>query len=231
METQVQYEDPFSSSISLESADSLYQSLLPELEFHDDQYFLSSSPSPTEKPSPSSNFHKKLNHNAYERDRRKKLNDLYSSLCMLLPEPDRSKKMSIPMTVSRVIKYIPELQKQVVKLTKRKEQILLRGSGWLEGIIKDQQIDYAPIISATCLTNKEIMVNVCVSDKMSNNVLLSKYLKVFEGEGLKLINASTSSTQTDKTFYNLHFEVQGRGTEGNLFCDHLTKAVKEKTRN
>ena len=35
-------------------------------------------------------MHKKLNHNASERDRRKKVNDLYSSLRSLLPGTDRT---------------------------------------------------------------------------------------------------------------------------------------------
>jgi Helix-loop-helix DNA-binding domain len=55
-----------------------------ELEWQEDY-------SPKGNPSSSSNhFHKKFNHNAYERDRRMKLNSLYSSLRMLLPESERS---------------------------------------------------------------------------------------------------------------------------------------------
>ena len=34
--------------------------------------------------------------------------------------------LSIPATISRVLKYIPELQQQVEGLTKKKEEILLR---------------------------------------------------------------------------------------------------------
>uniref|UniRef100_K7MY65 BHLH domain-containing protein n=1 Tax=Glycine max TaxID=3847 RepID=K7MY65_SOYBN len=56
---------------------------------------------------------KKLSHNASERDRRKKVNNLVSSLRLLLPVEDQTKKMSIPATVSRVLKYIPELQHQM----------------------------------------------------------------------------------------------------------------------
>jgi Helix-loop-helix DNA-binding domain len=66
------------------------ESLLPELQWQEDDHLLS-TPSPKENASSSSNhFHKKLNHNAYERDRRKKLNSLYLSLRMLLPESERS---------------------------------------------------------------------------------------------------------------------------------------------
>ncbi|CAN1174972.1 Transcription factor ORG2 [Linum perenne] len=69
---------------------------------------------------------KKMNHNASERQRRKKINALYSSLRGLLPSSDHhpTKKLSIPTTVSKVVKYIPELQQQVETLTLRKKQLL-----------------------------------------------------------------------------------------------------------
>ncbi|CAN0910255.1 Transcription factor ORG2 [Linum grandiflorum] len=67
-----------------------------------------------------------MNHNASERQRRKKINALYSSLRGLLPSSDHHpvKKLSIPTTVSRVVKYIPELQQQVETLTLKKKQLL-----------------------------------------------------------------------------------------------------------
>ncbi|CAL1352233.1 unnamed protein product [Linum trigynum] len=69
---------------------------------------------------------KKLNHNASERHRRKKINTLYSSLRSMLPPSDYhdTKKLSIPNTVSRVLKYIPELQQQVEALARKKEDLL-----------------------------------------------------------------------------------------------------------
>ncbi|XP_074352730.1 transcription factor ORG3-like [Apium graveolens] len=64
---------------------------------------------------------KKLNHNASERDRRKKINNLYSSLFSLLSDSNRMKKLSIPAIVARVVKYIPELQKEAETLVQKKE--------------------------------------------------------------------------------------------------------------
>ncbi|KAF3336845.1 transcription factor bHLH100-like protein [Carex littledalei] len=227
--TQIQCENTFSSFSSIEP-DYFCESLLPELEWKDD-YFLSTTPSPKDNPSSSNHFHKKLNHNAYERDRRKKLNSLYSSLCMLLPESERSKKMSIPVTVSRVLKYIPELQKQVEKMTKKKQQLLIKGSQWRKhnSTLKDHSID-SLVVTATCLTDKEVMVNICILSKRANKTSLIKYLEILEGEGLKLINASTTSAPLgERTFYNLHFEIlQGKGMEGEVLCEHLTGAVRER---
>ncbi|KAK4404775.1 Transcription factor ORG2 [Sesamum angolense] len=68
---------------------------------------------------------KKLNHNASERDRRKRMNSLYSSLRLLLPPEDQTRKLSIPATVSRVVKYIPELQREVERLTEKKEKLMM----------------------------------------------------------------------------------------------------------
>ncbi|CAN1160521.1 Transcription factor ORG2 [Linum perenne] len=69
---------------------------------------------------------KKLNHNASERHRRKKINNLYSSLRNLLPHSDHHpmKKLSIPTTVSKVLKYIPTLQQQVDTLIQKKKELL-----------------------------------------------------------------------------------------------------------
>ncbi|KAL4203690.1 hypothetical protein AMTRI_Chr01g129230 [Amborella trichopoda] len=74
----------------------------------------------------SQSFLQKLTHNANERDRRTKLNSLYSSLRSLLPESEQGKRMSIPTTFTLVLKYLPELQKEVDSLIQRREKILAR---------------------------------------------------------------------------------------------------------
>lgn len=118
--------------------------------------------------------------------------------------------MSIPVTVSRVLKYIPELQKHVAKMTKKKEQLLLKGSQWQEhnsSTSKDPCIE-SLVVTATCLTDKEVMVNICILGKRANKTPLFMYLEILEGEGLNLVNASTASTPLgERIFYNLHFEV------------------------
>ncbi|CAA6673643.1 unnamed protein product [Spirodela intermedia] len=81
----------------------------------------------------SSTMKRKQSHNAYERDRRKKMNSLYSSLRTLLPESDQSKKLSIPNTVSKVLEYVPDLQRQVERLARKKEEILARMSSEKDG--------------------------------------------------------------------------------------------------
>ncbi|CAN6829280.1 unnamed protein product [Brassica oleracea] len=92
---------------------------------------------------------KKLKHNASERDRRKKINSLFSSLCSCLPASDQSKKLSIPQTVSRSLKHILELQEEVKKLIQKKEELLLRVSG--QRAIEQQPKVVAHYMSRPCL--------------------------------------------------------------------------------
>lgn len=63
-----------------------------------------------------------------------------------------------------------------------------------------------PIASATCLNDREVMLQICFLDK-AVRIPLSKIIRVLEGEGLQLMNASTSTTHDDKTFYSLHLQV------------------------
>ncbi|KAG5043285.1 hypothetical protein AAZX31_03G114400 [Glycine max] len=168
----------------------------------------SSAPSP-EDPA----MVKKLSHNASERDRRKKVNDLVSSLRSLLPGPDQTKKMSIPATVSRVLKYIPELQHQVQALTKKKEELLCRISKNLKGdsVNKESQrrishhnSDFA--VSTSRLNDCEAVVHI--SSYEAHKAPLSDILQCLENNGLYLLNASSSETFGGRVFYNLHFQVE-----------------------
>ncbi|KAG4927807.1 hypothetical protein JHK84_053370 [Glycine max] len=125
---------------------------------------------------------KKLSHNASERDRRKKINNLVSSLRSLLPVADQTKKMSIPATVSRVIKYIPELQQQVQSLTKKKEVLLWRISRQLQGDA----------------VNKESQRKISQHN--------SEFVVSTKNNGLYLLNGSSSETFGGRAFHNLHFQ-------------------------
>ncbi|GMN60898.1 hypothetical protein TIFTF001_029993, partial [Ficus carica] len=82
---------------------------------------------------------KKLSHNANERDRRKTINSLYSSLRSLLPVSDQMKKLSNPATVLRVLKYIPELEKQVKALIQKKEELFSSISRKLDVVNEERQ--------------------------------------------------------------------------------------------
>ncbi|XP_059669831.1 transcription factor ORG2-like [Cornus florida] len=156
---------------------------------------------------------KKFNHNASERDRRKRINNLYSSLRSLLPAADQSKKLSIPQTVSRVIKYIPELQKEVERLVHKKEEILSMVSRQEDtnSIEKQGQVveiqNSLCVVSASQLGDREVVVQI--STVKDNKSLLSEVLLNLEEDGILLMNASSFESFGGWVFYNLQLQVQG----------------------
>jgi hypothetical protein len=248
------FDDPFGSSISSLEAEIFSAAAQlppsppwPDIDL-DDDYDIHDLSAPAANAATSSGGgygsggsggHRKLSHNAYERGRRKQLNELYSSLRSLLPDADQTvrdctvlyysacelvdgsidqsilhddethvaqKKLSIPTTVSRVLKYIPELQKQVDNLERRKKE--LTNANCKPGVLKTTKA-VTPIVSATCLNDTEIMVQVSLhSDVAATALPLSKCIKVLENEGLHLVSSSTySSAFENKTFYSLHLQV------------------------
>ncbi|KAM0844747.1 hypothetical protein ACQ4PT_056841 [Festuca glaucescens] len=170
--------------------------------------------------------HRKINHNAYERDRRKQLNGLYSSLRSLLPDTDHTKKLSIPITVTKVLKYIPELQKQVEGLEKKKEE--LARASCKPGVLTMKE-NTAPIVSTTCIDDRDIMVQVSLLSNMARAMPMSKCIKVLENEGLRLVSSSTSAFQ-NRTFYSLHLQRTQRTMSKVCpsFCEELENAIKKR---
>ncbi|KAI3667267.1 hypothetical protein L6452_42317 [Arctium lappa] len=171
---------------------------------------------------------KKLDHNASERDRRRKVNDLYAYLRSLLPmSSDQKKKVSIPGTVSRALKYIPELQKEVETLICKKKRLSYSPStdktnkAYL-GINKQSSKDAiiqtksSIVSSVNVLTDKEVVIQLISStDHMSTNKeigYLSKVLEYLEQEedGIVLLNATTFKCSGEGMLLNtLHLQVQG----------------------
>ena len=122
------------------------------------------------------------------------------------------KKMSIPATVSRVIKYIPELQQQVEALSKKKEDLLCRISRQLQGdaVNKDSQRRISHhnsdfVVSTSRLNDCEAVVHISFYE--AHKVPLSEILHCLENNGLLLLNASSSETFGGRFFYILHFQV------------------------
>ncbi|ESQ44378.1 hypothetical protein EUTSA_v10006189mg [Eutrema salsugineum] len=153
---------------------------------------------------------KKLNHNASERDRRKKINSMFSSLRSCLPASDQSKKLSIPQTVSRSLKYIPELQEEVKKLIQKKEELLVRVSGQrdIEHNVKPQPkavARYVSTVSATRLGDNEVMVQI--SSSKIHNFSISNVLSGLEEDGFVLVGVSSSRSHGERLFYTLHLRV------------------------
>ncbi|XP_043720828.1 transcription factor ORG2-like [Telopea speciosissima] len=155
---------------------------------------------------------KKLSHNASERDRRKKMNILYSTLRSLLPATDQTKKLSIPATISRILKYIPDLRKQVERLKQRKEEIqsiISRQGDHPPNNENQRQSNVAtslPTVSASQVDDKEILIQICTyRDSRSP---LSEALIYLEEEGLQVLNASGFASFGETIFYNFHLQMK-----------------------
>ncbi|KAI3830224.1 hypothetical protein L1987_04358 [Smallanthus sonchifolius] len=172
---------------------------------------------------------KKLNHNASERDRRKRVNELYAFLRSLLPmSSDKKKKVSIPQTVLRALKYIPQLQREVEALTRKKEKLSSYSSSSANTSqdhlsVKKQSAKDAmmkrksPAISSVrVLGEKEIVIQLISStEHMSKNKdvgFLSNVLDYFEHEedGFVLLNSTTFVGSGEGMSINtLHLQAQG----------------------
>ncbi|XP_061372948.1 transcription factor ORG2-like [Gastrolobium bilobum] len=162
-------------------------------------------------PSPDLTVVKKLNHNASERDRRKKINRLITSLGSLLPVADQTKKMSIPDTISRVLKYIPQLQHEVEGLTKKKEELLSKISKQGDAVKKQSQrkisqLNSVFVVSATRLNDNEAAIQI--SSYEVYKTPLSEILLFLENNGFFLLNVSSYETYGGRVFYNLHLQVK-----------------------
>ncbi|CAA7060539.1 unnamed protein product [Microthlaspi erraticum] len=169
---------------------------------------------------------KKLNHNASERDRRKKINSLFSSLRSCLPASDQSKKLSIPQTVSRSLKYIPELQEQVKKLIQKKEDLLVLLSSGHRDVAKPEPkavASYMSTVSATRLGENEVMVQI--SSSKIHNFSISNVLSGLEEDGFVLVDVSSSRSQGERLFYTLHLQVENLDVYRKMNCEVLSERM------
>ncbi|KAK3043203.1 hypothetical protein RJ639_001636 [Escallonia herrerae] len=155
---------------------------------------------------------RKLHHNASERDRRKRINNLFSSLRSLLPASDQTKRLSIPATVSSVLKYIPELRKEVDELVQKKEELLSRIARQTELVQPEKQRTLATggslsAVSAIPLGDGEFAIQI--STIKANMAMSSMAIQIVEEDGLLLLNSSSFGSFGGRIFYHLHLQAQG----------------------
>ncbi|PIN00173.1 hypothetical protein CDL12_27326 [Handroanthus impetiginosus] len=164
---------------------------------------------------------KKINHNANERDRRKRINSLYSALRSLLPaHEDPSRKLSIPATVSRVVKYIPELQNEVEGLLQKKENLILKINSSFREDGEDLSMNFRAqgqnrkgvqtslsAISATQISDQEIVVHILMPQVEKGS--FCGVITHLEMEGFLVISTSWFESFGGWVFCNLHLQAQG----------------------
>lgn len=124
------------------------------------------------------------------------------------------RKLSIPMTVSGVVKYIPEQRQELQRLSRKKEDLLkrisrktatlnhhqeqLRNRAMMESLDSSSQQ-----IAANWLTDTEIALQIATSSWTS----ISDMLLRLEENGLNVISVSSSFSSTARIFYTLHLQV------------------------
>lgn len=139
------------------------------------------------------------------------------------------KKLSIPLTISRVLKYIPELQKHVEGLIKRKEEILYKLSPKLDHHeVKNHGHNLGFVVSSCRLNDSEVSIQIsCYTFHM---VPLSEILLYLENDGFLLLNVSSSDTFGGRVFYNLHYQMdKTKRLESDIINEKLL-SVMEKER-
>ncbi|KAF5478751.1 hypothetical protein F2P56_005285 [Juglans regia] len=180
---------------------------------------------------------KKLYHNANERDRRKKMNNLYLTLRSLLdPAADQTKKLSIPATVSRVVKFIPELRQQVEGLIQKKEELLSSISRLGEQIhLQEYQRHHdmssrssLSAVSTNWLNDSEVTIQISTYKVQKSP--LAEILLSLEEDGFLLLNASSfGSFGSGRVFYNLHLQVERTSRlEREVVLNEKLKSLYEK---
>lgn len=108
-----------------------------------------------------------------------------------------------------MVKYIPELQEQVMGLIQKKEELLSRNNISNH----DQEMNKQPIksvswsslssVSASRLDDRELVIQISTYNTAHKNAL-SEILVNLEEDGFVLINASSFESFEGRLFYNLH---------------------------
>ncbi|XP_019263243.1 PREDICTED: transcription factor ORG2-like [Nicotiana attenuata] len=158
---------------------------------------------------------KKLSHNASERNRRKKMNFLYSTLrSLLLPAILQKKKLGFPATISYVQEYIPELKKEIERLSQTKELFLSKKADILvqpnntNSQRNTTSSASSTSISASSVCNGQVLVQI--STTQTNDFPISEAFQNLEEDGFLLLNATSFKSSGDKIFHNLHFQVDDK---------------------
>ncbi|TYI99728.1 hypothetical protein E1A91_A13G037400v1 [Gossypium mustelinum] len=154
---------------------------------------------------------KKEEHNAKERIRRMKLHAAYLALGALLPSDSTGskKRKSTALIIDRAVEYIPELEKEIQKLTLRKNDML--------SIIKNKKSCAVlnhfqlrqPSVSVHEIKQGEFIVQICTQEYPDCS-FLNLLHNIEEEEGICIISASTHQVSDHGHCYHLHIQMHER---------------------
>ena len=116
------------------------------------------------------------------------------------------KKLSIPNTVARVLDYVPELQSQVERLERRKEEIAAR-------MLRERDPGGpssgggSPIVSVADLGGGEVAIQICDVSTAEKKGTMSGLIEYLKSEELCTVRASTLAVGSSSTLLSLHCQV------------------------
>ncbi|XP_038882377.1 transcription factor bHLH101-like [Benincasa hispida] len=173
---------------------------------------------------------KKLKHNASERDRRRKINSLYYSLRCLLPATNPMKRMSNPSTISKALKYIPELQQQVEGLRRRKQGLVTKVNSTTLEEKQKRKNNKVPWMSSLCalnlLSETEALLQIASKETLKQ-LPFSQILLSLEEDGLLLLTASSFQSFDGRFFFTLLLQVNAN-TSSRVLQEILNKELKRE---
>ncbi|XVF67695.1 hypothetical protein PTKIN_Ptkin10aG0142100 [Pterospermum kingtungense] len=153
---------------------------------------------------------KKLEHNAKEKVRRMKLHASYLALGALLPDSCRSKKRkSTRLIIDRAAEYIPELEKEIEKLTLRKKDMLSAIKNKKPAVIGQNphlQLEDQSL-SVHRIRQGEFIVQIFTQGHSDGTAFSNLLRKVEEEEeGMSIMSASTLQVSDDGACCHLHIQ-------------------------
>uniref|UniRef100_A0A0A0KYH3 BHLH domain-containing protein n=1 Tax=Cucumis sativus TaxID=3659 RepID=A0A0A0KYH3_CUCSA len=115
------------------------------------------------------------------------------------------KRMSNPSTISKALKYIPELQQQVEGLRRRKEGLVTKLNE--ENLKQIRKNNKEPWMSSFCAVNwlseTEALLQIALEDQTHTQLPFSQILLSLEEDGLLLLTASSFRSFNGRLFLTL----------------------------
>nr|KJB79028.1 hypothetical protein B456_013G038100 [Gossypium raimondii] len=154
---------------------------------------------------------KKQEHNAKERIRRMKLHAAYLALGALLPSDSTGskKRKSTALIIDRAVEYIPELEKEIEKLTLRKNDMLSTIKNKKSCAVLNHFQLRQPSVSVHEIKQGEFIVQICTQEYPDCS-FLNLLHNVEEEEGICIISASTHQVSDHGHCYHLHIQMHER---------------------
>ncbi|TYK21927.1 transcription factor bHLH101-like protein [Cucumis melo var. makuwa] len=134
--------------------------------------------------------------------------------------------MSNPSTISKALKYIPELQQQVEGLRRRKEGLVTKLNE--ENLKQIRKNNKEPWMSSLCAVNwlseTEALLQIALEEQTHTQLPFSQILLSLEDDGLLLSTASSFRSSNGSLFFTLLLQATAQHSR-DLSCNHLNGEI------